>query len=161
MRLLYEDKPDFLDDHDATVTPLRNLAREWLALVPALWLAMFRPLVRPSLGNVGRALLAWGIAVSGGISGSLLAGSLVVHFWSTPASGVLLAVLLVGAIVGASGGVLVWFLPFVILYIVIERWIDHDKDKVMMDAMNTADEVNATRGAETTSETDARDDANE
>jgi hypothetical protein len=124
------DELAFLDDHDATVKPLRELAREWLALVPALWSAMFRPLVRPSWGTFGRACQAWVAAIAGGLPGSLVTGNLVVHFWGMPALWMILAALLAGAVAGASVGILVFLLPSFILRIVLERWIAHDNEAI-------------------------------
>jgi hypothetical protein len=144
------------DDEGKAVTPLRELAREWLVLVPALWSAMFRPLTRPSWKNLGGACVAWVALTIGGLPGSLAALDLTGHLWGIPAFWVMLLALLVGMVAGASAGILLFFLPFFILRIPFERWIAHDRETIQ-----AMDEIDTPGGAATVRENPSSEDGND
>jgi len=142
-----QDELGLRNENDADVTPLRELVRKWLTMVPAIWSAMFRPLVRPTWDNIGGGCIAWFVATVGGLPGSLAALDLVGHLWGIPASAVMLTALVVGAIIGASLGILVAFLPWFAILVLLEHWPIRDKE--------TADATDTASGAENMSETDA------
>ncbi len=76
-----------------------------------MWHALFRPLYQLSWDSIGGSFIALIVVTVGGIPGALAALDLVGHLSGIPALIVMLIALVAGAIVGASVGILMIFLP--------------------------------------------------